>query len=62
MDLKHYMKPSLNNNQPDAVVIHIGSNDVDFRNLRIETAVKDIAENIKIALLCKEYGVKLLSL
>ena len=52
------MKPSLNNYQPDAVVIHIGSNDVSFGNLRNETAVKNIAENIiKIALLCKEYGV-----
>ena len=52
------MKPSLNNYQPDAVVIHIGSNDVSFGNLRSETAVKNVAENIiKIALLCKEYGV-----
>lgn len=38
------MKPLLNNNRPDAGVIHIGSNDVDFRNLRNKTAVKDIAE------------------
>ena len=54
LDLEHYMKPSLNNNQPDTVVIHIGSNDKDFRKLRSETAVKDIAENnIKIAILCK---------
>ena len=30
LDLEHYMKPSLNNNQPDAVVIHIGSNDIIF--------------------------------
>ena len=52
------MKPSLNNNWPDAVVIHIGSNDIDFRKIKNETAVKDIAENIiKIASLCKEYGV-----
>ena len=58
LDLEHYMKPSSKNNWPDAVVIHIGSNDVDFRNIRRETAVKDIAENFtKIALLCKEYGV-----
>ena len=31
LDLEHYIKPSLNNNQPDAVVIHIGSTDIDFR-------------------------------
>ena len=31
LDLEHYMKPSLNNNRPDAVVIHIGSTDIDFR-------------------------------
>ena len=46
LDLEHYMKPSLNNNRPDAIVIHKGSNAVDFRNLRSETAAKDIAENI----------------
>ena len=58
MDLEHYMKPSLSNNQSDALLIHIGSNDVDFRNLRSETAVKDIGEdNIKIAVFYKEYGV-----
>ena len=45
-DLEHYMKPSLNNNWPDAVVMHIGSNDIDFRKIKKETAVKDIAENI----------------
>lgn len=52
------MKASLNSNWP-AVVIHIGSNDIHFRNLMSETAVKDIVENIiRISLLCKEYGVK----
>ena len=52
------MKPLLSNNQSDAVLIHIGSNDVDFRNLRSETAVKDIGEdNIKITVFYKEYGV-----
>ena len=52
------MKPTLHNNQPDAVAIHKESNDIDFTNFTSETAVKDIAENItKIALLCKEYGV-----
>ena len=56
LDLVHYIKPSLNNNQPDAVVTHIGSNEVDLRKIS-ETAVKDIAENIKVALLYKEYGV-----
>ena len=59
LDLEHYMKPSLNKNWwPDTAVIHKGSNDIDFRNLRSETAIKDIAGNtINIALLCKEYGV-----
>ena len=48
------MKPSFNDNYTGAVVILIGWNDIDFRNIRSETAVKDIAENIlKIALLCK---------
>ena len=40
------------------------ANDIDFRNFRSETAaiIAIIAENIKIALLCKKYGVRLLSL
>ena len=50
LDLELYMKPSLNNNQPNAAALKIESNDVDFRNLRSETA-------IKVALLCKGYGV-----
>ena len=50
LDVELYMKPSLNNNQPNAAALNIGSNDVDFRNLRSETA-------IKVALLCKGYGV-----
>ena len=50
LDLELYMEPSLNNNQPNAATLHIGSNDIEFRNLTSETA-------IKVALLCKEYGV-----
>ena len=55
LNLKHDMKPTLNNNWPDTAVIHRGLNDVDFINYRSEITVKDTAENIiKIALLCKE--------
>ena len=58
LDLEHYIKPTLNNNRPDAVIIHVGSNDINFRNFSCDTAANDIAENIiKVALLCKEYGV-----
>ena len=46
LDLEHYMKLALNNNRPDAVIIQIGWNDLDFRNSISETAVKDIAEHI----------------
>ena len=52
------MKPTLNNYHPDAVIIHIGSNDINLSNLSCDTAVDDIAKNIiKVALLRKEYGV-----
>ena len=52
------MKLTLNNYRPDAVIIHIGSNDINLSNFSCDTAVDDIAENIiKVALLCKEYGV-----
>ena len=58
LDLEHYMKPTLNNYRPDAIIIYIGSNDINLGNFSCDTAVDDIAEKIiKVALLCKEYGV-----
>ena len=57
-ELEHYIKPTLMNTKPDAVVIHIGTNDIDFRNVNNELLVKNTADNIiKIANLFKEYGV-----
>ena len=46
------------NNKPDIVVIHIGTNDIDFRNVDNGAIVNNTAKNIiNIANLCKEYGI-----
>ena len=58
VELEHYIKPMLINNKPDIVVIHIGTNDIDFRNVDNGAIVNNTAENIiNIANLCKEYGI-----
>ena len=58
VELEHYIKPMLMNNKPDIVVIHIGTNDIDFRNVDNGAIVNNTAENIiNIANLCKEYGI-----
>ena len=50
--LNHYIAPLLVDDKPDAVIIHVGTNDV-FENANHE----DIAHIIKIGLECKKYGV-----
>ena len=58
VELEHYIKPMLMNNKPDVVVIYIGTNDIDFRNVDNGTIVNNTAENIiNIANLCNEYGI-----
>ena len=56
-DLDHYVTPTLNEEKPDIVVIHVGSNDIDFRHLRNNT-VEDIGRTIiNIGKKCRESGV-----
>ena len=61
--LEDYIKPTLKQNPLDAIVIHIGANDMNFRNFTEDEEVSSkavivAAKNIiNIALLCKEYGV-----
>ena len=51
--LDHYIIPSLIDDHPDAVIIHVGTNDISY-NANYE----DIARNIiKIGSSCKSHGV-----
>ena len=56
-DLEYYVTRELNQEKPDIVVIHIGSNDTDFRQLRRKT-VKTIEKYIvNTGKKCGESGV-----
>ena len=55
--LEHFIIPTLHEDRPDVVVIHIGSNDVTFNNKNIN--IEDIAKRIiDIGKKCKEFGVE----
>ena len=38
-DLKHYVTPHLKHDKPDIPVIHIGSNNVSYGNLDIDSSI-----------------------
>ena len=51
--MNHYITPSLVDDKPDAVIIHVGTNDV-LNKLNHEDITRNI---ISIALSCRKYGV-----
>ena len=51
--MNHYIAPSLVDDKPDAVIIHVGTNDV-LNKLNHEDITRNI---ISIALSCRKYGV-----
>ena len=56
-DMKHYAIPSLNDQNPDIVVIHIGGNDITHKN-KETVIVEDLAKDIiDLGNLCRESGV-----
>ena len=56
-DLEHYETPHLEHDKPDIAVIHIGSNNVSFRNLDTDALI--LAENvIKIGNKCIYYDLE----
>ena len=56
-DLNYHIMPSLLREKPDIVLINIGSNDINFKNLTIDLC--DLAQQIiDLGFLCKQYGVK----
>ena len=56
-DLTHYIIPNLQQQKPDIVVIHVGSNNAAYNKLHFDPRL--LAENIiKIGKTCIEYGVE----
>ena len=55
--LKHYVTPHLEHYKPDIAVIRMGSNNMSYNNLDIDTSI--LGENvIKIKKKCIDYGVE----
>ena len=54
-DLVHYIKPTLQENELDTSILHMGVNDVLRLGFNIDTVSKDI---INIANHCKKFSVK----
>ena len=56
--LDHFITPTLVEDRPDIVIIHIGSNDITYNTVD-QIDVKDIANRIvNIGKKCLSYGVK----
>ena len=56
-DMKHYIIPSLNEQNPDVIVIHVGGNDINHRN-KESINEKELAKNIiNVAMICRNSGV-----
>ena len=56
--LDHFITPTLVEDRPDIVIIHIGSNDITHNTVN-QTDVKDIVNRIiNIGKKCLSYGVK----
>ena len=53
-DLQYYVTSTLNEEKPDLVNIHIGSNDIDFRQLRHKTVENSGKDIINIDQKCRE--------
>ena len=54
-DFVHYIKPTLQENEFDTSILHIGVNDVSKLGSNIDTVSKDI---VNIANHCKNFGAK----
>ena len=56
-DMEHYIIPNLEQNKPDVVVIHVGSNNISYNKLNVDPSV--LAEKIiNIGNNCIKYGVE----
>ena len=57
-ELKYYVIPTVKEQDPDRVIIHVGSNNVNFFNVKNKTA-EEVAEDIlEVGEMCKSLGVE----
>ena len=59
-ELTHYVLPTLMEQSPDIVIIHVGSNNISRtrRNAKVQRNIDIVKEIINTGLTCKENGVK----
>lgn len=56
-DMEHYIIPNLEQNKPDVVIIHVGSNNISYNKLNVDPSV--LAEKIiNVGNNCIKYGVE----
>ena len=56
--MMHYIVPTLTEDRPDAMVIHVGTNDVTRRRGQVEKSSQDVAKAIiDIGIECQKNGV-----
>ena len=56
--MSHYITPNLAEQNPDAVVIHVGTNDLQVRQRQFQKSNEEIAKDIiNIGKQCKQFGV-----
>ena len=57
-ELEYYVYPTIKKEKPDRVIVHVGSNNVNFYNVENSTA-EEVAERIlKVGEICKFHGVE----
>ena len=55
--MKHYVIPSLTEPKPDIIVIHVGGNDINYKN-KVNINVNELADNIiSLVMICRDIGV-----
>ena len=55
--IKHYVIPSLKEQKPGIIVIHVGRNDINYKN-KDNVNVNELADNIiSLAMTCSDFGV-----
>ena len=57
-ELEYYVYPTIKKEKPDRVIVHVGSNNVNFYNVENSSA-EEVAERIlKVGEICKFHGVE----
>ena len=52
--MKHYVIPSLKEQKPDIIVIHVGGNHINYKN---KGNVNELADNTSLAMICCDFSV-----